>query len=114
MASAWPGNALLTTEQFLIACPEFGATDFKLVDYTVKEAAEELDPQAWGQQLAAAHKYLTGHKLSTSPQGQGTRLILPKTGELTSTYMLEFRRLIAQLPMAGGLAGWPCGMSVPP
>lgn len=107
MASAWPGNALLTTEQFCIVCPEFANTDRKLIDETVQEAAQELDPCVWGVMLAAGHKYLTAHKLALSPSGSNTRLILPKSGQATTSYMTHFEELVKKLPIATGIAGWP-------
>ena len=107
MASPWPGNAFLTTEQFLIVCPEFAATDFKLVDQTVQEASMELDPCVWGWMLSAGHKYLTAHKLALSPSGQGVRLVKQPNGEGFTTYLTHFDALVKKLPIATGIAGWP-------
>lgn len=109
--AAWPGNAFLTTEQFRIACPEFGDTDLKLVDDAVQEATMELDPGIWGYMLSAGHKYLIAHKLALSPSGQGVRLVKAKTGQGYTTYLTHFDELVKKLPASGGIAGWPCGFN---
>lgn len=104
MASPWPGNALLTLEQFLLVCPEFADTDYKLIDLTLQEAAEEMDPVVWDVMLAAGHRYLTAHKLCMSPMGQNARLI-PQDGD--TTYSRHFEKLVRKLPLGVGVAGTP-------
>lgn len=97
-----PSNALMTVEDFLIACPEFEDTDLQLINDALQEAGEELDPCIWGILLASAHKYKTAHALASSPMGQNARLIIAPDG--TTTYIKKFKELLLMVTMGGRVA----------
>lgn len=88
---------MLTLEQFLLVCPEFGDTDLQLVNATLIEAAAEIDPCTAGSMTNNLHKYLTAHKLAMSPMGQNARMLTPEGG--TTTYLKHFNDIVRKLPL---------------
>jgi hypothetical protein len=92
---------MLTLEQFLIACPEFGDTDLQLVLTTLNEAANEIDPCIAGPMVNSLHKYLTAHKLALSPMGQNARML---PGDGMTTYLKHFNDIVRKLPLGINVA----------
>lgn len=104
MFPSWPGDRLLTLEQFLLVAPEFGDTDRLLIGAMLQEAAQELEPSMWGHRLAAGHHYKTADKLALSPMGQNARMI---TQDGITTYSKHFDRLVKSLGLGVAVAGMP-------
>lgn len=73
--------------------PEFSDTDLSLVQACLDAAANEVDPDVFGDRINEAHGLLTAHKLGMSPMGMNARLVL-KSGEISTTYWPQFQQLV--------------------
>lgn len=79
--------------------PEFDELTDAYIDAKIADATGRVGAEAWGALADQAIKYLACHLLAMSPLGEQSKLELksgPDAGVQVTTYLLEYRRLLAQ------------------
>ena len=81
---------MVTVAQFTTRFPEWQGVDGKYILSHLNAAALEIDADVWGKRADEGTLYLAAHMMSTSPTGNGARLV-DGSG---SAYELRYQYLV--------------------
>ena len=93
----------VTPAQIALEFPEFDeivAGDVVKVQAKIDDAARRLSEEQWGTLFNDGVKYLACHLIALSPFGEQSKLELksgPEAGTMTTTYFLEYKRMMRSI-----------------
>lgn len=88
---------MIDLDAFRLRFPEFSSTPDELIESYLAQAERRIDAETWGALEDDGHALLTAHLLVMSPYGQSARMTAKDQKTATSTYGLEYERLVEQV-----------------